>query len=57
MPSSSNGIVSEPRRAAFPTAAAYRRAVVRWMEGLAYEESLRQRLRWIRRNCGPSEVS
>ena len=49
------GIVFAPRRASYPTAALYRRALARWLYGFQYQEAIQRHVRRIRRACGPCE--
>lgn len=51
----SAGSVHQPRRECYPTAAQYRRALARWLQGLRYQEEILRAVRRIRRACGPCE--
>ena len=52
---SAPGIVREPRRGDFPTAAQYRRALAAWLAGWRYQQNIFRELRRRRRACGHCE--
>ena len=51
----SAGIVHEPQRADFPTAAQYRHARAEWFAGWRWQQAILRALRRLRGACGPCE--